>query len=314
MTLTKLAELTGVSVSTVSKAFGGNPDISKETRERIFQIAKEHGCFEKYDKHRFKKKIIAVLCPELDSDLYSATVNCLMKYIEEAGALMTLSVTGFDAEREKELYTYYSSYCKADGIILIGLFGNLSGEILVPTVAMAAKDGWKEIDKVYFSSEDSIREALSTLKNLGHTEIGFAGETLTKSKQSIFQTVAQELAVSLDDSKIKVSKKRFEEAGKEIVRAWIDEGRLPTAIVAAYDYIAIGAIKELSKHGYRVPEDVSVVGMDDIALASFLETTLSSIHYPKEDLCREAVSLILKKIENQYYRNRRQGQGRSKGG
>ena len=103
MTLTKLAELTGVSVSTVSKAFSGSPDIGKETRERIFQIAKEQGCFDKYNKHRFEKKIIAVLCPELGSDLYSETVNCLMKYIEEAGALMTLSVTGFDAEREKEL-------------------------------------------------------------------------------------------------------------------------------------------------------------------------------------------------------------------
>lgn len=304
MTLTKLAELTGVSVSTVSKAFSGSPDISQETRERIFQIAKEHGCFEKYDKHRFEKKIIAVLCPELGSDLYSETVNCLMKYIEEAGALMTLSVTGFDAEREKELYTYYSSYCNADGIILIGLFGALSGEVLVPTVAIDAMDGWKEIDKVYFSAENSMREVLSTLKNLGHTEIGFAGETLTKSKQTIFQAAARELAVSLDDSKIKISKKRFEQAGEDCVRAWLNEGTLPTAILAAYDYIAIGAIKELSKHGYRVPEDVSVVGMDDITLATFLETSLSSIHYPKEDICREAVSLIIKKIDNQYYRAR----------
>lgn len=304
MTLSKLAELAGVSVSTVSKAFSGCPDVGKETRERIFSIAKEQGCFEKYDKQRFEKKVIAVLCPELGSDLYSETVNCLMKHIEESRALMTLSVTGFNPKRENELYTYYSAYGKADGIIMIGLFGNRHGEALVPTVVIDSNKDWKEVDKVYFSSETSIRDALSTLKNLGHTRIGFASEQLTLSKQKLFQSAARKLAISIDDSNIKISTKRFEAAGEECVRLWLDEGTLPTAIVAAYDYIAIGVIKALTNRGYRVPEDVSVIGMDDIAQSPFLETSLSSIHYPKEEICREAVSLIMKKIDNQYYRAR----------
>ncbi len=304
MTLSKLAELAGVSVSTVSKAFSESPDVGKETRERIFSIAKENGCFDKYNKHRFPKKVIAVLCPELGSDHYSSTVSCLMKYIEEAGALMTLAVTNFDASREHELYTYYSAYGKADGIIMIGLFGNRHKEVLIPTVVMDSKKDWKEVDKVYFSIENAMRNALSTLKELGHTEIGFAGERLTNAKQKIFQTIVCELAISIDDTKIKVSKKRFEEAGEDCVRAWLNEGTLPTAIVAAYDYIAIGVIKELTSRGYRVPEDVSVIGMDDIARSPFLETSLSSIHFPKEEICREAVSLIIKKIDNQYYRAR----------
>ena len=304
MTLTKLAKLAGVSVATVSKAFSGSPDVGKKTRERIFEIAKEQGCFDKYNKHRFEKKIIAVLCPEINSDYYSSLVNCLMKHIEEAGARMTLGVTGFDAEREMELYTYYSSYAQVDGIILIGMSKKTLKEVLVPTVVLGRKNAGKEIDTVYFSTENSMRDALSALKNLKHTEIGFAGEKLTKSKQETFEAIARELAISMSDTRIKVSKKRFEEAGEDCVLAWLEEGTLPSAIVAAYDYIAIGVIRELSKHGYRVPEDVSVIGMDDITLAEFLETSLSSIHFPKEEICREAVSLIVKKIENQYYRAR----------
>ena len=304
MTLSKLAELAGVSVSTVSKAFSESPDVGKETRERIFSIAKEQGCFDKYNKHRFQKKVIAVLCPELGSNHYSSTVNCLMKYIEDAGAMMMLSVTNFDAAKEKELYTYYSSYCKADGMILIGLFGESFGEVLIPTVVMDSKQTWKEVDKVYFSIENSMHDALSALKELGHTKIGFAGERLTKSKQKLFEKTIRELAISIDDQSIKVAKQRFEEAGEECVRSWLNDGALPTAIVAAYDYIAIGVIKELINRGYRVPEDVSVIGMDDIAQSPFLEPSLSSIHYPKEEICREAVSLIIKKIDNQYYRAR----------
>jgi DNA-binding LacI/PurR family transcriptional regulator len=304
MTLSKLAELAGVSVSTVSKAFSERPDVGKETRERIFSIAKEQGCFDKYNKNKFQKKIIAVLCPELGSDHYSSTINCLMKYIEKAGAMMTLSVTNFDASREQELYTYYSAYGKADGIIMIGLFGDQYGELLVPTVVMESKQKWKEVDKVYFSSENAMHDALSALKALGHTEIGFAGESLTKSKQKIFQSAARELAISMNESSIKTSQNRFEDAGEDCVRAWLDEGTLPTAIVAAYDDIAIGVMKELYQNGYRVPEDVSVVGMDDITVSTFLEPSLSSIHFPKEEICREAVALIIKKIENQYYRSR----------
>ena len=304
MTLQKLAELSGVSVSTVSKAFSGSRDIGKKTRERIFQLAKEHGCFDQYNKHRFEKNIIAVLCPEINTEYYWSTINCLMKYIEEAGALMTLSVTGFDSAREQELYTYYSAYCKADGIILIDFWGNMSGDVLTPTVVIGSRKGWTEIDEVKFSLEDSMRETLSALKELGHVNIGFAGELLTERKQTTFEQTARELAISIDDTKIKISKKRFEDAGKENVRAWINENTLPTAIIAAYDDIAIGVMKELYQNGYRVPEDVSVVGMDDITVSTFLEPSLSSIHFPKEEICREAVALIIKKIENQYYRSR----------
>ena len=65
MNLSMIAKLAGVSVSTASKAFAGSREISAETRERIFQIARENGCFDKYIKSKYKKKVIAVIYPEL---------------------------------------------------------------------------------------------------------------------------------------------------------------------------------------------------------------------------------------------------------
>ena len=75
MTLQEIAALANTSVSTVSKAFSGGRDVGSETRERIFAIARKNGCFEKYYKGPREKKVIAVLCPETESENYGRLVG-----------------------------------------------------------------------------------------------------------------------------------------------------------------------------------------------------------------------------------------------
>lgn len=305
MTMKKLAALANVSKSTVSKAFSGAKDINPETREHIFKIAKETGCYDKYNKKPFDKKVVAIICPEINSADYSAIVNLLIHFLEEQNAIALLSSTSFDEDKEKEFYRYYNTYCKADGVIIINTLGVYSGaEVMIPTVSMFAKHDSKLIDNVDFTSVEAMRNIISTLKALGHKKIGFAGEPLTTGMMTLFRDTAREFAISLSDSSLKISDKRFEEAGKDSVRQWLAEGTLPTAIIAAYSYIALGIINELKENGIKVPEEVSVVGINDTAFSSFVVPPLSSIKYPNEELCREAVSLLLKKIDNQHYRAR----------
>ena len=107
MTMKKLADLANVSKSTISKAFSGSPDISKKTRDHIFQIAKEHGCYDKYNKKPFDKKIIAVICPEINSEDYTSIVNLLMNFLDERNAMMLLSTSSFNETKEKDIYKYF---------------------------------------------------------------------------------------------------------------------------------------------------------------------------------------------------------------
>ena len=301
MTIDKLAKLANVAQSTVSKAFSGSPEISEKTRERIFQIAKEHGCFDKYNKKKFKKRVIAVICPEIESEHYSSLVKHLMKHTEERDAIMALSITGFDPEKENELYTYYSCYCRIDGIIVIDPCRKYSNDAMLPTVYISSDGSHKEADNLHFSLEKAMYDILLTLKKLGHTHIGFAGEPLTPSEQEHFQNAAAALSIPVSPSQIKLSQKRFEEAGRDTVRQWISEDCLPTAIIAAYDYIAIGMMRALHEAGLRVPEDMALVGYDDIPHASYFTPTLSSIRTPIEESCRATVDLIMKKIDDHYY-------------
>ena len=304
MNLNTLASLAGVSVATVSKAFSGNREISPETRERIFALAREHGCFDKYNKNKFEKKVIAVICPELISDYYNALTTILDRELSARGGIMTVSVSSFDYDRERELFAYYTSYCKADGIIVVNPHGPIVNPLVFPSVAIGSKHVHENTDTIHLSIERAIEDAVRYLKELGHTDIGFAGEMLTMSKLRAFEDAMQQVGLPIHQQWIKVSEARFEQSGICAAEEWIREGQLPTAILTGYDYIAIGVIKTLRRHGIRVPEDVSVIGMDNIALAPYLETSLSSVCTHNELACKQAVELIMKKLGNQYYHPR----------
>ena len=301
MNLNTLAKLAGVSVATVSKAFSGSDEISAETRDRIFSLARKLGCFDKYNKNKFEKKVIAVICPELNSNYYNAIITLLNREITARGHIMTVSVGEFSAERERELFAYYSSYCKADGIIAVNPHDQLENPLQIPAVSIGTHMESPSIDSIRSNLSTAIDDAVLSLKAQGHTEIGFVGEPLTMSKLEYFKESMQKADLPLYDHWIHVSPVRFEQAGIRAIEEMLQQGPLPTAILAAYDYIAIGVLKGLRQNGLRCPEDLSVVGMDDISVAPYLETSLSSIRTYTDEACRIAVDLITKKLTNQYY-------------
>lgn len=300
MNLNTLAGLCGVSAATVSKAFSGSNEISEETRQKIFDIAKQYGVYDRYNKNKYNKKVIAVICPELNSDYYNKYITLLDKEISALDGIMTVSVSNFDSEREYTLMSYYSSYCKADGIITVGQQCKLDAGITIPVFAISPSKQ-SNVDSAIINSGYML-DVIEHLKNNGHTEIGFVGEKLTMTTQNRFKEAMRSKAMLINDDYIKTSSLRFEEAGIQVMDSWFEQGvKLPTAIVAAYDYIAIGIIKSIQRHGLSVPDDISVVGADDINVANYLETPLSTVKSNAEYICRKAAEIIMKMIKNPYY-------------
>ena len=112
MTMKELAKLANVSVSAVSKAFSEADDISAETKEHIFSLAKEYGCYGRFYKGKYHKKVIAIICPELLNGIYTCVVNCLRELIEAADGMCVVSADNFSASKQAELIDYYISYLK----------------------------------------------------------------------------------------------------------------------------------------------------------------------------------------------------------
>ncbi|MBQ3597412.1 MAG: LacI family DNA-binding transcriptional regulator [Clostridia bacterium] len=301
MNIKSLAKLAGVSTSTISKVFSDSKEVSQKTKDKVIKIAKEHGCYEKYNKNKFPKRVIGVICPEINGDYYNATVTYLSKLIEEQGDIMTLSVSNFNPSKTAEIFNYYSSYIKTDAVIVIGNISKVENPQMVPTVAIESNIRKQGISSIKVDVRKALKQAVLHLYERGCDTIGFAGETLTKSKITSFKKTLNEVGVGFYDKFIKTSTNRFEQAGVDDVNEWIKEGSLPKGIIAAYDFVAIGCIKALKENGYRVPEDVAVIGMDDVARAEYLETPLSSIHYSMRSSCKLAMDMLNEKFKNKYY-------------
>ncbi len=301
MNLTTLASLAGVSVSTVSKAFSGSSEISEETKEKIFALARQHDCFDRYNKNKFSKRVIAVLVPELRSSFYANVTTRLYEEITALGGVMICSSYEFSEERKAELFHYFASYCKADGILIVGACKRLKNPFHVPAVALFAEEKNPHIDTVPEPLYPAIEDAVLHFKANGHQNIGYAGETFTANTQKQFRAALRRAGIPVQERLIKTSPLRFEEAGIQIAEEWLAEGTLPTAVFAAYDNIAIGVIKALSRHGISVPEQVSVVGIDNISVGSYLQTSLSTIGTHTPEICHYAVELLMKKLEHPFY-------------
>lgn len=300
MTMRELAKLANVSISTVSKAFKDAEDVSTDTKEHIFAVAREHGCYGKFYKGRYSKRIIAIICPELVSDYYINFVERLQNMIEDNNGIALVSASHFDKKKQLELIDYYASYLRVDGVFVLGLNQPLKKGYDIPIVSLFSREDLY-VDSVSVDLNTPLLHSVELLKKLGHKKIAFLGEELTEFKAEYFEKAVN--SVGNIDYKIFKSSFRFEKAGKDGIDALLKKCPDYTAIVCAYDNIAIGAIKQLKKQGFRVPEDYSVIGIDNINISEFIETSLTSIDTSPEEICMIAWDLLSKKLKNKFYKS-----------
>lgn len=296
MTMRQLALLAGVSVSTVSKAFRDASDVSEETKNRIFALAKENGCYGKFYKDSFDKKTYAIIFPELESAFYSDYVRRLQRIIESNGGIALMSVDDFDKEKQAELIDYYASFLKVDGIFVISLQTALKRGYETPIVSLLTSS--IEQDAVRSDIHAAMQEAVQILKENGHENIAFLGEKHALLKAKVFSKVYK---TPLQSENIIISDQRFQKAGEDGVNQLLAKEKAYTAIICAYDDLAYGAIRQLKKCGYSVPADVSVIGIDNIPASEYTETPLTSIDFNSEQICENAWALMAKKNQNRFY-------------
>lgn len=160
------------------------------------------------------------------------------------------------------------------------------------------------MDNIQIDGSSALLEAVKLLKDYGHKKIAFIGEHLTEGKAVHFQAAMEN--AGLESPPVIESQYRFEKAGVDGIRQLLEQKTDCTAIICAYDNIALGTIKELKRQGYRIPDDFSIIGMDNISVAPYMETSLSSIGVNADEVCMVAWDLLDKKMNNNFYRSSQQ--------
>ncbi len=295
MTNKAVAKLAGVSESTVSKALSGSREISAETAERIRRIAAENGVIRPtYNKEKPKRKV-AIIVPEIISFQYSRMVTALIGEIRKNNMEGCVYITDF---QDKVFCNVMEWILQDEGMCGIITLDELRTKEIpkLPMVVIQPLNA-PEFDTVY---EDMayFLDILKYLLSLGHRSIGYIGEKNTFRKDRAFLEAAAALELTIPQKHIFISGKRFEEIGMEAAQYFCTLEDRPTAIVTAYDEIAYGAMTVFQKKNIRIPEDISITGVNNIPTAAHMSVPLTTVHTYNEAMMQMAVKMLMDRIEN----------------
>ena len=298
----KIAQLAGVSQATVSKALNGNADIGEATRKKILKIAEENGYFDQKKTARKSlvkhcRPYIAIVVPEIISLNFAKEATMLVRLLASADIDGRIYLSGFEEDEYNRTIENLLKSDYADGII------SFSGtkprkNVTVPFVCINQFGVDLPYNLVSSNIGGGIRTAIRYLTALGHERIGFIGETNTLMKEELFVSVMKESG--LDHGSIYSNECRFEACGHNGILKMLDSQKLyPTALICAYDEIAYGAINELKLYGYSVPDDFSVIGMNDVAFSRVMDPGLTTVVLHSDVMCAEAVKLLCDSIHGE---------------
>ncbi|MBO5008053.1 MAG: LacI family DNA-binding transcriptional regulator [Clostridia bacterium] len=299
MTHKKIAQIAHVSPSTVSKALSGSKEVSPSLAAEIRRIAVETGYFKekskrKLDNLREQGAVVAVICPEIVSVHYSEIVNCIKSEVESRGGKVLVSMYDFDLKKLTQTIESIEVNREADGIILI----SESRTDIVPSLPVVCYGGsvHSRFDTVYSDGSAIMNDIAGYLKSKGHTHIGYVGETHTTSKNNEFRCAMDKHGLEIKEEDIYIIDRRFEQIGFEAAKQMMKKQSMPTAIVTAYDEVAMGIIRYFTDNGVSVPQDVSVVGINNIPYAAYSQIPLTTVDMHPEDKCSILVSLLFDKM------------------
>ena len=300
MTHKEIAKLANVSVSTVSKALSGSRDISEEITKEIVQIAINIGYFKEKSKKSLERQksksiLIGIVCPEIISIHYSKIITFIKQQVEKSGGQVGVYITDFNENKKDEILQMLLLRNCCDGIILFGRYSSIS-KPNIPIMCIDCPCPNPLCDTIISDFYAPINDAVIHLKNLGHTKMGFIGEPKTQMKQENFIRALKANNIEVNDNFIYNFNARFEEIGIAAAEAVFKSTSYPTAFIAAYDEIALAFIHKLTKNGFKVPDDISVIGINDIPFSSYAQTPLTTVKTMYEDAIPEAVDFLFAEI------------------
>lgn len=292
----KIAEIAHVSPSTVSKALSGSTEINHETAEIIRKIAIDAGYFKEKNKRKRdytsnRRLLIALIVPEIMGFYYSSIITHIKNEVEARGGHIAVYISDFSREKANDLLRSVIMHSGTDGVIM---FDSPNHDIKLNIPIITVGTSHKDYDSITHDMNRIICDSLQYLRGLGHEKIGFVGEYNTVSAAQSFKK-----AMGCTDEFIYTINGRFEAIGIEAADRIAAQKNRPTALIAAYDEIAISLIHQLNKNSVRVPDDISVMGINNISSSAYAQIPLTTVDTFSSEQYKTAVELLFDKIINE---------------
>lgn len=305
VTIYDIAKAAGVGKSTVANALTGKGTVNEATRQRILHLAREMGyrpSLVARNLSQHKTLTIALVLPTLINPFYPEIIEVVENIVREHEYQTLICNTHYDfALGRQQMERLMSRWI--DGYIIMG------SSIDISDISRYVKQGqpivlcdWQENEPAPGIAQISVdfyragQLAAEHLIELGHRSIAvIVDEPQQTLRLEGFQSITQAAGVSLPLEMIEPGNSTLE-SGYVAAKKLLARPLLPTAIFATNDWMAVGAMEAILEKGLRVPQDISIVGLDDIVISAHLHPPLTTIAVPKTDLARQATELLLGQI------------------
>lgn len=300
----QISDITGFSVATVSNALNKKRGVNKKTSEEIFRVAYEIG----YIDNSSISKIRLVIYKKNgliidDTPFFNLLISGIEQECRESGYEM--SIVNLNATSE-DYVKQANEVMNESGTAMILLGTELSPEDLelyktaqCPIMLLDYWDVNMNYNGVIINNEDSVRKAVHYFYDNGHREIGYLKGSFRilgfKQRETGYLSALKECGIDYNPEYTVTLSTTMNESYTDM-KEYLNENpkpKLPTAFFADNDMVALGAMKALQESGYKIPEDISIIGFDDLSFCEISTPRLTSLRVPKEDMGRLAVRKMI---------------------
>lgn len=311
ITIADIAEQAGVSPSTVSRVLNGSKHVDEEKRSRVLAVVEQH----RYRPNalarglvRGRSMMIGVVVQDITSAFFAQLVQGIEQELDQADYQPILTTTHWRSERRSNELSSLQLLLdrQVDGVIVLA--GRISDEDLcyvaeqTPLAVVARRVPQLEANCITIDNTEAAYRATRYLQNLGHTRIahivGPSDHPDALERLAGYQRALAEAGTPFDPNLV-AEGDFLSPSGLIACEQLIARGAAFTALFVGNDDMAYGAMLGLTRHGFRIPDDVSVLGFDDLAYSAYTSPPLSTVRQPALEMGRAAARLVLQQIESQ---------------
>jgi LacI family transcriptional regulator len=307
-TIFDIADLCGVSYATVSRVINNNPNVKPETRQRILDTMQRLGFVANRQARSLaggQSHSIGILAPRLDTSYMGEIIRGIESELVQADYDLLLYTT---QRREAKESTFVARLTQglADGLLLVlprnpGALLPMLRQRQMPCVLVDHQGLGEQSAAVGAQNRQGAYAATKYLIQLGHRRIGFITGVMdmgcTQDRLTGYKAALSDHSLAVDEALI-CEGDFYQPRGYACAAQLLAHPAPPTAIFASNDLSAFGAMEAIREHGLRIPEDISVIGFDDIPQAAQVHPPLTTVQQPLEEMGRVACRMLLELIQN----------------
>ncbi|MBD1569561.1 HTH-type transcriptional repressor PurR [Aliivibrio sp. S10_S31] len=316
-TIKDVAKLAAVSTTTVSHVINKTRFVAEATQKRVWEAVEELNYAPSAVARSLKcntTRTIGMLVTQSFNPFFAEVMHGVENYCYKQGYTLFMCNTEGDLEKQKH-YLRMLAEKRVDGLLV--MCSDLNEQLLtlleknteLPMVIMDWGPDSPRTDKIIDNSEEGGYLATKHLIENGHTHIacitGQADKVTCKERVRGFERAHADANLSFNPEWILEGDFECASASKAVDKILsIEESKRPTALFCFNDIMALAAISKIQQSGLRVPEDISVIGYDNIELSAYFSPPLTTIHQPKRRVGKTAVEILLERIKDKDHERR----------